>query len=105
MLTALILAQLQGCSFDEKINVHDLRGTVKITIEATKFIYGFDDDAVEIDDIRGLGPLYLGVFPSVREGLYPFPHPEMGPILSEGQDGNSYPYGGNTVGRFDWETV
>ena len=102
MLTVLILAQLQACSFDEKLNSHDLRGKVKIPLAATKFIYGFDEDAVEIDDIRGLGPLYLGVYASVQEGLYPYPHPEMGPILSEGQDGNAYPYGGNTVGRFDW---
>ena len=102
MLAALILAQLQACSFDEKLNSHDLRGKVKIPLAATKFIYGFDEDAVEIDDIRALGPLYLGVYASVQPGLYPYPHPEMGPILSEGQDGNAYPYGGNTVGRFDW---
>lgn len=102
MLAALILAGLQACSFDEKLNSHDLRGTVKIPIEAIKFTYGFDDEAIEIEDIRGLGPLYLGVYPSVQEGLYPYPHPEMGPILAEGQDGNAYPYGGNSVGRFDW---
>lgn len=102
MLATLLLAQLQGCAFEEDLNYYDLRGTVKIPIAATQFVYGFDDEAVVIDDIRGLGPLYVGVFPSVQEGLYPFPHPEMGPILSEGQDGNAYPYGGNSVGRFDW---
>jgi len=102
MLSALILAQLQGCAFEENLNYYDLRGTVKIPIAATQFVYGLGDEARIIDDIRGMGPMYLGVYPSVAEGLYPFPHPEMGPILSEGQDGNSYPYAGNTVGRFDW---
>ena len=33
------------------------------------------------DDPRGFGPMYIGAFPSVQEGLYAFPHPEMGPIL------------------------
>ena len=102
MLAALLLAQLQGCSFNEELNYYDLRGTIRIPVEATQFVYGFDEEAVVIDDIRGLGPVYLGVFPSVQEGLYPFPHPEMGPILAEGQDGNTYPYGGNSLGRFDW---
>jgi len=102
MLTTLLFMQLQGCTFNEDLNYYDLTGTVKIPIAATQFVYGFDDNEQVIDDIRGLGPVYLGVFPSVQEGLYPFPHPEMGPILAEGQDGNAYPYGGNTLGRFDW---
>jgi hypothetical protein len=102
MLTALTLMHLQGCTFNEDLNYYDLTGTVKIPIAATQFVYGFDDEEQLIDDIRGMGPVYLGVFPSIQEGLYPFPHPEMGPILAEGQDGNAYPYGGNTIGRFDW---
>ena len=102
MLSVLLLAQLQGCAFDENLNSHDLRGTVKIPLAATQFLYGSGDDAQILDDIRALGPLYLGVYPGIEEGLYPYPHPAMGPILSEGQDGNAYPYGGNTVGRFDW---
>jgi hypothetical protein len=100
MLISLVL--LQACTFKEDLNYYDLKGTVKIPVAATKFVYGFDDEQRIIDDIRGLGPVYLGVYSSVQDGLYPFPHPEMGPILAEGQDGNSYPYGGNTIGRFDW---
>ena len=102
MLSLLILAQFQSCAFDENLNSHDLRGTVKIPLAATAFVYGNGDDQQILDDVRALGPLYLGVYPAIEEGLYPFPHPAMGPILSEGQDGNAYPYGGNTVGRFDW---
>jgi hypothetical protein len=101
MLSLLLLAQMQGCAFDENLNSHDLRGTVKIPLAATQFAYGTGDEQQILDDIRALGPLYLGVYPDIDEGLYPFPHPSMGPILSEGQDGNAYPYGGNTVGRFD----
>lgn len=98
----ILFSLLIGCAYDEELNDFDFFGTVKIPAAATKFKYGLGDDEVEIDDIRGLGPLYIGVFPSVEDDLYPFPHPEMGPILAEGQDGNTYPYGGNSIGRFDW---
>lgn len=102
MLALFFLTQLQGCTFDENLHYYDLRGTVKLPIEASSFLYKQGDETREIDDIRAIGPVYIGVYPAVEEGLYPYPHPEMGPILTEGQDGNAYPYGGNTVGRFDW---
>ena len=102
MITSILLMQLQGCTFNEDLNYYDLTGTIKIPIAATQFAYGLGDEEQIIDDIRGLGPVYLGVFASVQDGLYPYPHPEMGPILAEGQDGNTYPYGGTTLGRFDW---
>lgn len=98
----LLLSILIGCAYDEGIGEVDFFGTIKIPAAASKFIYGLGDEAVEIDDLRGMGPVYIGVFPSVQDDLYSYPHPEMGPILAEGQDGNTYPYGGNSLGRFDW---
>ena len=55
-----------------------------------------------VEDARAIGPVYLGVFPNIREDLYDYPHPEMGPVIVDGTPGNTYPYGGGTVGRFDF---
>ena len=102
-MNALLLLFLQtGCTFDEDLPHVDLAGKIRIPVEAKQFTLGTGEDARTIDDIRGLGPVYVGAFPSIEDGLYPYPHPEMGPILAEGQDGNTYPYGGSSVGRFDW---
>ena len=98
----LLAASFSGCTFDEKLNVHDITGTVKIPIAAATFTLGLEDEAESVTDKRALGPVYLGIYASLDEGLYPFSHPEMGPILSEGSDGNAYPYAGTTIGRFDW---
>jgi hypothetical protein len=99
MLFSIVLI---SCSFDEELPHQDLRGTIRLPKEASQFLFGVGEEQRVIDDVRGMGPVYLGAFPSVQEGLYPYTHPEMGPIVNEGQDGNTYPYGGNTLGRFDW---
>ena len=92
-----------GCAFQEDLPEQDLSGTVRIPIEAISFEFGEDADNLEtITDARSLGPVYLGVFPSVREGLYDFPHPEIGPVLNTSAEGDTYPYGGTSIGRFDW---
>ena len=78
MLSALILAQFQGCAFDENLNYYDLRGTVKIPIAATQFVQGTGDDARILDDIRALGPLYLGVYPGIEEGTLSISSPVDG---------------------------
>jgi hypothetical protein len=99
----IISTVLAGCAYQEDLPEQDLRGTVRIPIDAIQFDYGEDLDNLEsITDARGLGPVYLGVFPSVQEGLYDFPHPEIGPILNTSAEGDTYPYGGTTIGRFDW---
>ena len=102
MIFSIILV---ACTFDEELPHQDLKGTVRLPKEASQFLYGglsSEEEQIVIDDPRGFGPVYLGVFPSIQDGLFPYPHPEMGPIVNEGQDGNTYPYGGTTIGRFDW---
>jgi hypothetical protein len=101
LISILPLLQL-GCAFEENLPHKDLTGTVRIPIDSITITLGQEEDAREVTDMRVLGPVYIGAYPSVVEGLYPYAHPEMGPILSEGQDGNTYPYGGSSVGRFDW---
>lgn len=94
---------LAGC-YQENLPIADLKGKVKIPKEASQITLYDEETASEItiDDPRALGPVYLGSFPSVRTGDFAYSHPEMGPILTDELPGNTYPYGGSTVGRFDW---
>lgn len=107
MSISLFTAMLAtGCAFDEQLPEVDLQGTVRLPAEVSQFLYNDDPDLeaepVTIDDARGIGPVYLGVFPSIQEGLYDYPHPEIGPILNDSVEGNTYPLGGTSIGRFDW---
>jgi hypothetical protein len=110
-----------GCAaFDEGILERDITGVVRIPLEALESLKLIDSDGTPIMEdgftldeegnpvlnITGqmglLGPVYLGGFPSVVDGDYAYPHPEMGPILDSDRPGDTYPYGGTTVGRFDY---
>jgi len=102
LIPAVLVAA--GCAWEENLPDVDLTGTVRIPIEA--MTYEITDKTTgsvnEITDLRGLGPVYMGVYPSIQDGLYSYPHPEMGPVLSESEEGNAYPYGGSSVGRYDF---
>ena len=111
---------LSGCTFDEGLREQDLTGIVRIPVEALTTLKlveadgtpivqdGFTVDAdgnpvLDITEQYGLlGPVYLGGFPSVQFDDYAFPHPEMGPVLDPDRPGNTSPYGGTTLGRFDY---
>lgn len=102
---ALAVSTLAGC-YDELdyIDHRDLKGTVRIPASlVTLDVVDSEDNLKTISgDPRALGPVYLGVYASIRYDLYDFPHPEIGPVLDASTDGNAYPYGGTTIGRFDW---
>lgn len=103
LLTAMLAT---GCTFQEDLPEVDLQGTVRLPAAISQFEYTDDPDLeaepVIVDDERGIGPVYLGVFPSIQEGLYDYPHPEIGPVLNDSTEGNTYPLGGTSIGRFDW---
>jgi hypothetical protein len=106
VLTATsLIAFTSGCAFEETALQHeDIIGTVRLPKAAVQLTLIDDETGEEriVEDTRAIGPVYLGAYPSVKEGLYPYLHPEMGPILETDTPGNTYPYGGTTVGRFDW---
>lgn len=95
---------LAGCTFDEHLPQVDVTGTVILPQEAA--IYTVTDpktgETSEVEDVRAIGPVFLGAFPSINTNDFGYPHPEMGPIIVEGTPGNTYPYGGGTVGRYDF---
>jgi hypothetical protein len=111
---------LSGCIYNEEIEQTNLTGKVRISVDVLKSMRlidadgapilenGFTLDAdgkpvLDISDQMGLlGPVYIGAFPDVKDDLYDYPHPEMGPILDDNLPGNTYPYGGTSVGRFDY---
>lgn len=100
----LMLGLLVGCGYDENLPSADLTGVVRLPKEALDITLSdpLTGEPMVINDMRGLGPVYLGAFPSVSEGYFDYPHPEMGPIIDKDQVGDTYPYGGTSVGRFDW---
>lgn len=96
------LALLGACKYDEGLVIRDITGTVTLPEDAaTRTVTHTDGTDHDItDDPRLLGPVYLGLYPSVREGLYEYSHPEIGPVFQTGVPGDTYPYGGTSVGDF-----
>jgi hypothetical protein len=105
LILAAALSFSAACAYEETaLNHVDLKGKVRIPAEALNLQMldpSTNEEFALEGDPRAMGPVYLGLFPSVVEGLYPYPHPEQGPVLDDGADGNTYPYGGTTIGRFD----
>ena len=117
---SLVGLSFGGCAYEENLREQDLTGVVRIPLEALESLQLIDPDGTPIvdggftlddegqpvlditDQMGLLGPLYIGAFPSVETGLYAYPHPEMRPILDSDRPGDTYPYGGTTVGRFDY---
>lgn len=92
------LVFVAGCSFDEGgLIVEDMTGKVVVTEEAATCQ---DADGNDITDVRCIGPVVLGLYPSIDRLSFEYPHPELGPQFDAGQVGDAYPYGGTTVGDF-----
>lgn len=111
MLLASVI--LSACSFSEEVREADFPGTLVLPrAAATRPLY---TDTGEVDttgkpiytseqvtDPRYIGPVYLGVFSAIDTSSFSYPHPAMGPVVDTNEGGNTYPYGGTTVGRFDF---
>ncbi len=105
-LISLALTAISGCAYTDDIETTNLRGKVVIPREAaTRTMFAADGTTEEVTDSRLIGPVYLGLFPSIQEGLVEYPHPEIGPIFQTGVPGDAYPYGGTTIGDFRFACV
>ncbi len=107
MLTLTLLA---GCSNPEFVVEGDVLARVVIPkAAATRTVVSLQtaDDGTsayvtsEKTDVRLLGPVYVGAFGNLDTVSFDFVHPAMGPTLS-GAYGDTFPYGGATVGRLDF---
>lgn len=110
-MLALYLA-LSGCANPETLPEGDVTGRVVIPkAAATRTVVSATDengDGVyeytneEVTDVRLLGPVYIGAYAGIDDVSFPYSHPQMGPLLASGQRGDTFPYGGATVGRLDF---
>ncbi len=104
LLAVATILLSSACTYDENLPNADLFGTVVIPKELTSVrIVDIDNEEwVVEDDIRAIGPVYIGVYAGIDETLYSYPHPEWGPLLGDNEQGDAYPYGGTSSGRFAW---
>lgn len=113
-MRTLILLALAGCSYDENLPEVDITGKVVLPKEAatrTVLQYtGVDADGdgnedfveSEVTDVRLIGPVILGAFAGIDTTSFDYPHPSMGPIIETATPGDTFPYGGTTIGRLDY---
>jgi hypothetical protein len=98
-MSSLILLLAVGCAFDENIPEKDISGTVILPrAAATRTL----SSGEEVTDVRLIGPVFLGAFSGMDNVSFGYPHPSMGPIVTADTPGDTFPYGGTTVGRFDF---
>jgi hypothetical protein len=101
-LPLLLITLGVGCGFEENLPEVDFSGRVIIPKEAATRVIEIDGVETELTDVRFLGPVFLGAYPSVTTLGFPYPHPEMGPVIDPAYPGDTYPYGGTSIGRFDF---
>lgn len=94
---------LSACSFNEGLVIENMTGRILIPAEAATRVMP-NGETVE-NDARLIGPVTLGFYPEVRDDIYQFPHPAVGPSFSAEQAGDTYPYGGTTVGDIRYPCV
>jgi len=96
-------ALVTGCTWEEDLLIQNMSGTVVIPREAATREFARDEGLVEVTDVRLIGPVYLGLYPSIQpeDTVQRYPYPEVGPLFGEDLEiGDTYPYGGTTVGNF-----
>ena len=97
MLTMLTLSL--GCAYKEVLPEKDLTGTVVLPAAAlTRTL----SDGSTVTDPRLIGPVFLGAFSGMDDISFAYPHPAMGPIVTPDVPGDTFPYGGTTIGRYDF---
>jgi len=115
----LLTILLSGCLYDEQLPQIDITGKVvlpraaltRTTVSATTTDTDGDGiidettleaSAEPVTDVRLIGPVYLGAFSGIDTQSFDYPHPSMGPIITTDYPGDTFPYGGTTVGRIDF---
>lgn len=105
LAVTIAVGLLASCTYQEDLPSEDLVGVVRLPKEALETLTLNDpatSEPIIVNDMRALGPVYVGAFASVESDDFDYPHPEMGPILNKDNPGDTYPYGGTSIGRFDW---
>jgi hypothetical protein len=88
---------LTGCGFNEGLIINDMEARLVIPREAATRTM---PNGETVTDIRLIGPVYVGFYADVRDDVFGYPHPAIGPVFNNQVGGDAYPYGGTTVGDF-----
>ena len=95
-----------GCQFDEGLDIKTMKGKVVLPRAAvTRTFTLADGTEQELTDVKLIGPVYLGLYSGVENGIERYPHPSVGPAYQAGLIGDTYPYGGTTIGDFQFACV
>ncbi len=98
MVSTLLILAL-GCAYEEVLPEKDITGTVIVPAAAVTRLL---PNGETLEDPRLMGPIFLGAFSGIDSTSFGYPHPSMGPIVTADTPGDTFPYGGTTVGRFDF---
>jgi hypothetical protein len=106
-IVALLLGStLSGCTWDEGLTIENMTGTVVLPeAAATRTFVDDNGNPYDVTDARLIGPVYLGVYSEVIDGIEPYPYPAVGPQFIAGVAGDTYPYGGTTIGDLRFACV
>jgi hypothetical protein len=94
LISWLALGLASACRYDEGLSIYNLSGTVTIPRAAATrtLIDPSTGTEREVTDVRLLGPVYVGLYPSLDRTREQFPLPE------EVASGEASPYSGTTIG-------
>ncbi|MDP2308138.1 MAG: hypothetical protein Q8P18_19110 [Pseudomonadota bacterium] len=98
MSTSILILAL-GCAYNEALPEKDIFGTVIVPAAAATRTQA---DGTELKDARFIGPIFLGAYAGIDSVSFGYPHPSMGPIVTADTPGDTFPFGGTTVGRYDF---
>lgn len=90
-----------GCRYDEGLVIEDFNGTVVIPGDLITRTYNVDGTPTDVADARTIGAVYLGLYSGAvgSDVVTTYPHPAVGPAFDGSTIGNTYPYGGTTIGQ------
>lgn len=98
----LAVVTLVGCGYDEGLNIENIEGTVVIPRELVTRTYNVGGQTQQLTDVRSIGPVYVGLYSEVEapEIVTTYPHPAVGPSFDGVGLGDTYPYGGTSIGTY-----
>lgn len=90
---------LVGC-YDEGLIIENIDGTVLLPEELVDRTYLLDGTEQVVNDVRSIGPVYLGLYADILEPnrVATYPHPVVGPTFDGANVGDAFPYGGTSIG-------
>jgi len=103
LLAVVALGVSAGCRYEEGLIIENLKGSVRIPAAAgTATVVRADGTTEELVSAKLIGPVYLGLYSgvdpvNVQEA---YPYPARGPQFQGDQPGDTFPYGGTTIGDF-----